>query len=844
MTPLAAGSGVDSIWGYGTDWLYLFVPLAISAFIGGLAVRAGEAPANAQRGTRTLLRFGDGMAKATGLPAYAAGGVMTLISFLLIASLGFYWDVAWHVDYGRDEVIFTPGHTAIIVGIQGLLLAAAVTTLLATWTRADVALKGRHLRAPWGAVVMAALGTAAVASFPLDELWHRAYGVDVTMWGPTHLGMISGASFGPLAGLILIKEAGGTLTRLGRHLTATITAAVLLGMSTFQLEYDLGVQQWQHLYHPVLIALASGFALTLSRNVLGRGGALFSAFHFLVQRILTAVVVGMALNHTAPHWALYFGSAVAIEVAFAATRRRSATVQALACGLAVVAGLGTEWAWTHVWGQHPWGTPLLPEVALAGVAALAAAVLGTAVGRRLRGTDAGIPGWAIAVAGVLAVVTLIVPFPRRDDAEIRAVVRTTPVSESATHVSITVDEPEVVEGANWFEVFAWQGGSLERSALRRVDGTNEWRSAEPIPYGGSWKTMVRLANGTEMVAAPVSFPADEEIDAEAIPLVPERPVTMARDTRLLMREARAGDTTAALVAYVALGAFALLWLTLLVLALRSRRLDRPDRLRGARVVVTGALGGIGVAVTGALREHGADVVGIDLVEGPHTVAANVTDADSTRAAMAEAAARLGGIDVVVNLAGIGRAQDAGDFPDADARRVMDVNLFGTWNATAAALPWLVRSRGHVVVTASGLAAVNVPWAAAYAASKRAVSAYADTLRIEYDGRLTVTTVNPGYVRTPIHEVPAASGASLEGLTPPDSMAEVVAAYVTAIVERPRSMATSWRTAFGLRVASRRPAFADHVVLSKMARMDRPAPTFVLTEERLAARTEVAETASR
>jgi len=846
VTPLAAGSGVDSIWGYGTDWLYLFVPLALSAFVGGLAVRAGEAPKNALRGTRTLLRFGDGMSKWTGMPAYAAGGVMTLASFLLIASLGFYWDVAWHVDYGRDDIIFTPGHTAILVGIQGLLLAAAVTTLLATWTRADVALKGKHLRAPWAAVVLAALGVAAVTAFPLDELWHRAYGVDVTMWGPTHLGMISGASFGPLTALILIKEGGGDLTRFGRHLTATITAAVLLGMSTFQLEFDLGVQQWQHLYHPVLIALASGFALTIARNVIGRGGAVYAAFHFTIQRIVTAIVVGAALNHTSPHWALYFGSALAIEAAFALTRFRPAVVQALASGVAVMLGLSTEWAWTHVFGQHPWGTPLFPEILVAGLAALAAAVLGTAVGRRLRGTSAGIPGWLCAAAFVLVIVTLVIPFPRRDDARINAVVRTAPVTESTTHVSVTVDKPEVVEGANWFEAFAWQGGALHRSALRRVGTTNEWRTDDPLPYGGSWKTMVRLANGTEMVAAPVSFPPDEAIGAPAIPLVPERSVVMARDTKLLMREAHAGDTTAALVAYVALASFALLWMGLMAQSLRSRRLDRRSRLDGARIVMTGALGGIGVAVGEGLRARGARVVGIDLVEGPDVVAGNVTDVESTRAAVAEAAARLGGIDTIVNLAGIGRAQDAGDFPDADAHRVVDVNLFGTWNATAAAMPWLVESRGHVVVTASGLSAVNVPWAAAYAASKRAVSAYADTLRIEYDGRVTVTTVNPGYVRTPIHEVAAASGASLEGLTPPDSMSEVVAAYVTAIAEHPRSIATSWRTAFGVKVASRWPFLADGAVLRKMARMDRPSPTFVLSEEHLAARAQVAaeETASR
>jgi NAD(P)-dependent dehydrogenase (short-subunit alcohol dehydrogenase family) len=349
--------------------------------------------------------------------------------------------------------------------------------------------------------------------------------------------------------------------------------------------------------------------------------------------------------------------------------------------------------------------------------------------------------------------------------------------------------------------------------------------------------MIRLAKGDVLAGVPVAFPYDAEIKAPEVPLVAERTAPLRRDTELLMREKHHGATTPALIAYLVLLSFGGLWLTTLVLGLRSPRLRRRDRLDGARVVMTGALGGIGVATAQALRDRGARVVGIDLVNGPDVVAADVTDAESVRAAMAEAAERLGGIDLLVNLAGIGRAQDAGDLPDAEARRVLDVNFWGTWHATAAALPWLTDSRGHVVVTASGLAVVNMPWAAAYAASKRAVSAYADTLRIEYDGRVSVTVVNPGYVRTPIHEVPAASGASLEGVVPPDSMADVTRAYVRACVDRPRSIATSARTAFGLTLASRRPALMDRLVRLGNKRLGRPDPTFVLTDAQLAERRE-------
>jgi NAD(P)-dependent dehydrogenase (short-subunit alcohol dehydrogenase family) len=823
VTPLAE-SGVRSIGGYGTDWLYLFVPLLVSALIGAFAVSRGTAPAGAQRGTRTLLRFADGMSRATGLPAYAAAGVTTCMSFLLVAALGFYWDVAWHVDYGRDTLLFTPAHTAIIVGLNGLLIAAAVTTLVATWTKADVAVRRFGLRAPWGAVILFALGIGAVGAFPLDELWHRAYGVDVTMWGPTHLGMIGGASFGPLALLVLIREAGGTLTRFGRRLTAAVCMATLLGLSTFQLEFDLGVPQWQHLYHPVLVAIASGFALVVARLVIGRGGAVFAALDFTVQRAITAFVVGGALHHTTPHWALYLGSAVAIEAAAALTRRRAPLVQALSYGAAVTVGLSTEWAWTQVWGRHPWGPALLPGIAVAVVAAFAAALLGTAAGRRLRGRAAGIPASLLVLAGVAVVGSLVVPFPRHA-APANATLRTTTAGPGLVDVDVTLDRPAVAEDADWFEVFAWQGGSFHHVPLRRV-GPAEWRTVRSVPVGGSWKTMVRLANHDVLAGVPVAFPADPAIHAPAVPVAAVRTLPMRRDTVMLMRESHHGDTLPALIAYLVLGSFAALWVTALVLGLRSPRLRRPEPLDGLRVVMTGALGGIGVAVAEALRRNGSGVVGIDLVAGPDVVAGDVTSPDSMRTAMAEAAGRLGGIDLLVNLAGVGRAHDTGDFPDAEAHRVLDVNLWGTWHATAAAIPWLERSRGHVVVTASGLATVNVPWAAAYAASKRAVTAYADTLRVEYHDRITVTVVNPGYVRTPIHEVAAASGASLEGVVPPDDMRDVVAAYLTACTRKPRSLATSRATAFGLRVAAWRPALADAVVRASLRRANRPQPSFV------------------
>src|SRR5204863_302960 len=153
------------------------------------------------------------------------------------------------------------------------------------------------------------------------------------------------------------------------------------------------------------------------------------------------------------------------------------------------------------------------------------------------------------------------------------------------------------------------------------------------------------------------------------------------------------------------------------------------------------------------------------------------DAEAVTRAVAQAVERLGGLDVLVNNAGVGDAHDAGEAPDDSAEAIVDINLFGAWRVTAAALPALLESRGRVINVASGLALVNVPFASAYAASKRALAAWSDALRMEYGGTISVTTVYPGYIRTPIHDPPAERGVSLDDLVP----AEPIGGTVKAIV---------------------------------------------------------------
>lgn len=215
-----------------------------------------------------------------------------------------------------------------------------------------------------------------------------------------------------------------------------------------------------------------------------------------------------------------------------------------------------------------------------------------------------------------------------------------------------------------------------------------------------------------------------------------------------------------------------------------------------RVIITGAASGIGEATAKALRERGAQVAGLDLNAGDELIACDVTDQESVNSAIAEAVRQLGGgLDALVNCAGIGLPQSAAQTPGPDALKVIDVNLLGTWRVTAAALPALRASRGRVVNISSGLAHLAVPFATAYGASKRGVVGYSEQLRAEVGDEVTVTTVYPGYIRTPIHDASQSAGVALEGMVPPEPLGAAVATLVRAIYGKPaRDLATTRRGA--------------------------------------------------
>jgi NAD(P)-dependent dehydrogenase (short-subunit alcohol dehydrogenase family) len=241
----------------------------------------------------------------------------------------------------------------------------------------------------------------------------------------------------------------------------------------------------------------------------------------------------------------------------------------------------------------------------------------------------------------------------------------------------------------------------------------------------------------------------------------------------------------------------------------------------ARVIITGASGGIGGEAVTQLRAKGATVIGLDLRadEAGDVIACDVRDQASVNQAVSTAIERLGGVDVLINCAGVGDPQSAGTPPDEKALGVIDINMLGPWRVSSAALPALRESRGRVINVASGLAFLTLPFATAYTMSKRAVVAYSDALRIEHGDAITVTTVYPGYIRTPIHDAGTELGLGLEGSVPAENVEDAAGALVRAALGKPvRDLATTRRGTlnyFVLRHVPRR--LLDAVIRSQTAK---------------------------
>ncbi|NRQ36512.1 SDR family oxidoreductase [Nonomuraea sp. NN258] len=172
-----------------------------------------------------------------------------------------------------------------------------------------------------------------------------------------------------------------------------------------------------------------------------------------------------------------------------------------------------------------------------------------------------------------------------------------------------------------------------------------------------------------------------------------------------------------------------------------------------KAVVTGGGSGIGLAAARALVARGMSVACLDLKPPGEPfvgITVDVTDDAAVRAAVAQAAERLGGIDVLINNAGIGAQGTVEDNPDSEWRHVFDVNVLGMVRVARATLPYLRRSQyASIVNTCSIAATAGLPHRALYSATKGAVLSLTLAMAADHvrEG-IRVNCVNPGTADTP------------------------------------------------------------------------------------------------
>jgi hypothetical protein len=666
----AGGAAIGEVMLASTAALVLTVALLVL----GLGHRAGR--------VALLGRLASFAERRSGLPGWVALPSAIAGVSLLLAVVGMYWDIALHIDVGRDEgPLANPAHYFILGGLFGIFAAGVIAIVLPEGRPSRSSVKiGEAWWAPLGGLLMCASAGFALMGFPLDDVWHRLFGQDVTLWGPTHLMLIGGAALTLLGMAVLLVEGqravgrvrepsrgaghdpidlkGNQPDRLDRiagwvglidpaTLTRPTVAAVveptwiflarrvalcgafLLGLSTFQAEFDFGVPQFRFVFGPLLIMLAAGAGLVAVRVWAGRGAALGAVAFFLLVRGCLALFVGPLLGETTPQFPLYVVEALVVEaIALVPGITRRPLRFGLLAGIGIgTAGLAAEWGWSHIWMPLPWPSALLPEALLfGGVAALAGGLIGAWIGDRLaierREHDRRLD--LAALAGAVAVAALIGVALYKPSVEgVRAAVMLTevrggpldaragsdPVSPggplgaqagsdpssagggSGREVMATVrlTPADAGDGAEWLTATAWQGGGFVVDRLQRT-GEGVYRTTQPIPVHGNWKALIRLHRGNTLSAVPIFLPEDRGIPAPEVPAPAAFTRTFVADHTLLQREQKAADGWLWGIAYAVVGLITLSLLALMAWALRrlSSAAEEPPGAGGAAADANGA----------------------------------------------------------------------------------------------------------------------------------------------------------------------------------------------------------------------------------------------------------------
>jgi hypothetical protein len=500
-----------------------------------------------------LAALAERSALTRGLPSWVALPTALSLVSLVTALLGMYWDISLHITHGRDPgPLANIAHYPILFGLFGIFGAGVLAVMLPRGERpGPMSIRiGPDWYAPTGGLLLAGSGFYALLVFPLDDVWHRIFGQDVTLWGPTHLMLLTGAGLSLVAMAILEREGqlatGAEASPIGRYIRrGMMMGGMLIGLSVYQAEFDYGVPQFRLVHQPLLIALASAAALVTARLWVGRGAALFAVGFYYVVRGGVSVVVAGVIGQLWSAVPLYIAEALLVELAAAfllSPARRKPLAFGVVSGLLIgTVGFGCEYLWSGLVMPHPWDSDVAVEGVLMALAGgLAGGVAGALLGQGLNGR---LPRHARALfAGSLVLVAaaltngLLVDIPTGVRAEVALSGITPTGADSAT---VRFRPPTVVDNPAWLELTGWQGGGLHVDHLVPT-GDGAWRTTEPLPLGGGWKILVRLHDGRTMAGVPVFLPADPALGAVETPALADATRDAVREGLILQREQKAG----------------------------------------------------------------------------------------------------------------------------------------------------------------------------------------------------------------------------------------------------------------------------------------------------------------
>ena len=300
----------------------------------------------------------------------------------------------------------------------------------------------------------------------------------------------------------------------------------------------------------MLIAAAAALALVAARIFMGRGAALIAAVVAIGLRGIVVFLVAPVLDAPVNWFPLYLGAAIVVELLALTPLLKRPVVFGLVAGLGIgTVGLWLESLWINAVYHHPWPTSIWPEaLAMAVPVAILTGGCGAMVGMVL--TAQRLPSRAIGV-GLVALTVLAIGgaaanglrYDVPESATATITLTDVPNSDGQRHATADVQLTPanlVSDDPNWVSVLGWQGGlANERGIfidhLENV-GPGHFRSTEPMPVAGEWKTLLRLHDGRILAAVPIYLAGDPGIGAKEVPAEASTTRPFVGEITILQRE--------------------------------------------------------------------------------------------------------------------------------------------------------------------------------------------------------------------------------------------------------------------------------------------------------------------